>query len=158
MNSQHTPPSFTGKQQGLNAHSQMDQGTINTAVTAASSGSATSSRLNPTSPQSLSHPHSQLFQTPSPESKTLEADEQDQDLNIFVTDLLDQMTNKFEHMGNSILHRIDTMGDRIDNLEKSIGDLMASQNVDGLQQGPGTGVATGDASHNSTSQKGTAEF
>lgn len=50
------------------------------------------------------------------------------------------------------------MGDRIDNLEKSIGDLMASQNVDGLQQGPGAGVATGDASHNSTSQKGTAEF
>mmetsp|Transcript_5764 Transcript_5764/g.8578 ORF Transcript_5764/g.8578 Transcript_5764/m.8578 type:complete len:116 (-) Transcript_5764:221-568(-) len=33
-------------------------------------------------------------------------------------------TNKFENMGKSILNRIDDMGDRIDNLEKSIGELM----------------------------------
>jgi len=67
------------------------------------------------------------------------------------------MTNKFEHMGNSILDRIDTMGDRIDNLEKSIGDLMASQGVEGLHRDVGDDTDKG--MHNSLNNNDrTAEF
>merc|ERR1712165_582883 len=47
-----------------------------------------------------------------------------EDLNLFISDLLEQMQSKFENMGNTILGRIDDMGSRIDTLEKSIGDLM----------------------------------
>lgn len=75
------------------------------------------------------------YQHASPETKSSEQEEQE--LNIFVSDLLDQMTNKFEHMGTSILHRIEDMGDRIDNLEKSIGDLMDSQGIVGLNSNVG---------------------
>lgn len=53
----------------------------------------------------------------------------EEDLDLFVSDLLDQMTGKFENMGKSILGRINDMGDRIDNLEESIGDLLNSQGI-----------------------------
>jgi len=60
--------------------------------------------------------------------------EHEQDLNLFVSDLLDQMTSKFEHMGKSILSRIDDMGDRIDTLEQSITDLLDVQGVERFDQ------------------------
>lgn len=60
---------------------------------------------------------------------------EEEDLNIFVSDLLEQMTCKFENIGSSIMGRIDDMGDRIDQLEHSIGDLLVSQ---GLGEDSGT--------------------
>jgi len=61
--------------------------------------------------------------------------EEEEDLNIFVSDLLEQMTCKFENIGSSIMGRIDDMGDRIDQMEHSIGDLLVSQ---GLGEDSGT--------------------
>jgi len=49
---------------------------------------------------------------------------EEQDLAVFVQNLLEQMQSKFEQMSDSIIQRIDEMGTRIDELEKSIGDLM----------------------------------
>ena len=51
-------------------------------------------------------------------------EEEEIDLNIFVSDLLDQMTNRFDNVSKSILNRIDAMGDRIDDLEKNINELV----------------------------------
>lgn len=53
-----------------------------------------------------------------------------QDLTLFVQDLLEQMQSKFDHMGDSLLGRIDDMGSRIDELEKSIADLMDQAGVE----------------------------
>jgi heat shock factor-binding protein 1 len=47
------------------------------------------------------------------------------DLTIFVQNLLEQMQQRFNQMSSTIISRIDDMGGRIDELEKSIGDLMA---------------------------------
>lgn len=51
-------------------------------------------------------------------------DSHPEDLNLFISDLLEQMQSKFDNMGNTILGRIDDMGSRIDSLEKSIGGMM----------------------------------
>ncbi|GFH50384.1 hypothetical protein CTEN210_06860 [Chaetoceros tenuissimus] len=51
-------------------------------------------------------------------------EEEEIDLNIFVSDLLDQMTSRFDTVSKSILNRIDAMGDRIDDLEKNINELV----------------------------------
>ena len=48
-----------------------------------------------------------------------------QDLTIFVQNLLKEMQGRFQHMSDAIIGRIDDMGTRIDDLEKSVGDLMA---------------------------------
>ena len=53
-----------------------------------------------------------------------------QDLTIFVQNLLEQMQNRFNQMSTSIIGRIDEMGNRIDDLEKSIGELMAQAGID----------------------------
>uniref|UniRef100_A0A7S4SCG2 Heat shock factor-binding protein 1-like n=1 Tax=Ditylum brightwellii TaxID=49249 RepID=A0A7S4SCG2_9STRA len=53
-----------------------------------------------------------------------------QDLSVFVEDLLEQMQKRFSHMGDSIIGRIDEMGDRIEDLEKSVSDLMERAGVD----------------------------
>ena len=47
-----------------------------------------------------------------------------QDLTVFVQNLLGQMQSRFQQMSEAIITRIDDMGGRIDDLEKSIGDLM----------------------------------
>lgn len=47
-----------------------------------------------------------------------------EELTAFVQNLLQQMQGRFEEMSGNIITRIDDMGVRIDNLEKSIGDLM----------------------------------
>ena len=46
------------------------------------------------------------------------------DLTLFVQNLLEQMQGRFNTMSSSIISRIDEMGNRIDDLEKSIGELM----------------------------------
>ncbi|KAI9910026.1 hypothetical protein PsorP6_011203 [Peronosclerospora sorghi] len=47
-----------------------------------------------------------------------------QDLTVFVQSLLEQMQARFTHLSDAIIGRIDEMGARIDELEKSIGDLI----------------------------------
>lgn len=59
-----------------------------------------------------------------------EVPENAQDLTIFVQNLLEQMQQRFNQMSTSIIGRIDEMGNRIDDLEKSIGDLMQQAGVD----------------------------
>jgi len=60
------------------------------------------------------------------------ADEQHQDLTLFVQNLLKEMQVRFQSMSDGIVNRIDDMGYRIDDLERSINDLM--QEV-GLEEG-----------------------
>ena len=47
-----------------------------------------------------------------------------------IENLLVQMQSKFEEMSNSILSRVDTMGDRIDDLEKNISKLLEDSNAE----------------------------
>eukprot|EP01036_Dinobryon_divergens_P034094 gene34094-44051_t len=60
-----------------------------------------------------------------------EVPENAQDLTIFVQNLLEQMQQRFNQMSSSIIGRIDEMGNRIDDLEKSISDLMQQAGIDG---------------------------
>ncbi|KAJ8601885.1 hypothetical protein CTAYLR_002641 [Chrysophaeum taylorii] len=53
-----------------------------------------------------------------------------QDLTLFVKNLLEQMQQRFETMSEQIVGRIDEMGNRIDDLEKSIAELMEQAGVD----------------------------
>jgi len=53
-----------------------------------------------------------------------------QDLTVFVQTLLQQMQSRFEQMSESIIGRIDEMGNRIDELEKSIADLMSQAGIE----------------------------
>mmetsp|Transcript_15393 Transcript_15393/g.21067 ORF Transcript_15393/g.21067 Transcript_15393/m.21067 type:complete len:80 (-) Transcript_15393:156-395(-) len=53
-----------------------------------------------------------------------------QDLTIFVQNLLEQMQQRFNQMSTSIIGRIDEMGNRIDDLERSIADLMQQAGID----------------------------
>jgi len=46
-----------------------------------------------------------------------------EDLTAFVKNLLEQMQSRFQTMSQSIITKIDEMGSRIDDLEKSIEDL-----------------------------------
>eukprot|EP00238_Polyblepharides_amylifera_P012461 CAMPEP_0196582368 /NCGR_PEP_ID=MMETSP1081-20130531/38680_1 /TAXON_ID=36882 /ORGANISM="Pyramimonas amylifera, Strain CCMP720" /LENGTH=78 /DNA_ID=CAMNT_0041902909 /DNA_START=126 /DNA_END=362 /DNA_ORIENTATION=- len=52
------------------------------------------------------------------------------DLTAFVQNLLQQMQGRFQTMSDSIIGRIDEMGHRIDDLEKSIGELIQQAGVD----------------------------
>lgn len=51
-------------------------------------------------------------------------DDQNQDLTLFVQNLLKEMQGRFQTMSDSIINRIDDMGARIDDLEKSISELI----------------------------------
>ncbi|XP_038996447.1 heat shock factor-binding protein-like isoform X2 [Hibiscus syriacus] len=53
------------------------------------------------------------------------------DMSIFVRDLLQQMQTRFQTMSDSIIAKIDEMGDRINELENSVNDLKAEIGVDG---------------------------
>ncbi|XP_039056465.1 heat shock factor-binding protein-like [Hibiscus syriacus] len=53
------------------------------------------------------------------------------DMSIFVQDLLQQMQTRFQTMSDSIIAKIDEMGDRRNKLENSINDLKAEMGVDG---------------------------
>jgi heat shock factor-binding protein 1 len=49
--------------------------------------------------------------------------------------MLNQMQNRFQSMSDNIINRIDEMGTRIDDLEKSIADLVnEAQNDPEIQQ------------------------
>jgi len=52
------------------------------------------------------------------------------ELTAFVQNLLQQMELRFQEMSDSIVGRIDEMGARIDELEKSIGDLIEQTEVE----------------------------
>mmetsp|Transcript_12785 Transcript_12785/g.19239 ORF Transcript_12785/g.19239 Transcript_12785/m.19239 type:complete len:95 (+) Transcript_12785:137-421(+) len=47
-----------------------------------------------------------------------------EDLDIFVKELMDNMQTRFNRLSDTIVGRIDDMGSKIDELEKSINDLM----------------------------------
>ena len=53
-----------------------------------------------------------------------------EDLTVFVQNLLQQMQGRFATMSDAIIGRIDEMGDRIDELETSIGELMAQAGIE----------------------------
>tara|TARA_B110001452_G_C15140794_1_gene397206 strand:+ start:182 stop:478 length:297 start_codon:yes stop_codon:yes gene_type:complete len=53
-----------------------------------------------------------------------------QDLTVFVQNLLQQMQGRFATMSDAIIGRIDDMGHRIDELENSIGELMAQAGIE----------------------------
>lgn len=61
-----------------------------------------------------------------------------QDLTIFVKNLLEQMQQRFETMSEQIVGRIDEMGNRIDDLEKSIAELMEQAGVDPVEANANT--------------------
>jgi heat shock factor-binding protein 1 len=53
-----------------------------------------------------------------------------QELTAFVQNLLQQMQTRFQEMSDAIITRIDEMGARIDDLEKSIAELMQQAGVE----------------------------
>ena len=55
------------------------------------------------------------------------------DLTAFVQTLLDQMQTRFSQMSDQIITKIDDMGARVDELEKSISVLMDQTSVEGLE-------------------------
>lgn len=65
-----------------------------------------------------------------------------QELTAFVQNLLQQMQTRFQEMSDAIITRIDEMGARIDDLEKSIAELMQQAGVeDGDAASPAGGAA-----------------
>jgi len=54
---------------------------------------------------------------------------------VIMQNLLEDMTKHFDQMGQTILGRIDNMGSRIDDMERTIGDLMGQA---GLEPSIGT--------------------
>eukprot|EP00892_Ulva_mutabilis_P000916 jgi/Ulvmu1/10825/UM069_0062.1 len=57
------------------------------------------------------------------------------DLATFVQNLLEQMQARFQGMSENILARIDEMGGRLDELEKSISDLVQQAGVESSPSG-----------------------
>ncbi|PSS01500.1 Heat shock factor-binding protein, partial [Actinidia chinensis var. chinensis] len=53
------------------------------------------------------------------------------DMTVFVQNLLQQMQSRFQTMSESIISKIDEMGNRIDNLEQSINELRAEMGQEG---------------------------
>mmetsp|Transcript_54281 Transcript_54281/g.129367 ORF Transcript_54281/g.129367 Transcript_54281/m.129367 type:complete len:89 (-) Transcript_54281:198-464(-) len=70
-------------------------------------------------------------------------EEQHQDLTLFVQNLLKEMTGRFSTMSDSIINRIDDVGARIDDLEKSIGELIQEAGVEGEAASAGAAGAAG---------------
>jgi heat shock factor-binding protein 1 len=60
-----------------------------------------------------------------------------QELTVFVQNLLQQMQTRFQEMSDAIINRIDEMGGRIDDLEKSIAELMQQAGIEEGDAGPG---------------------
>ena len=54
-----------------------------------------------------------------------------QDLTVFVQQILQDMQGKFQNMSDGIITRIDDMGERIDDLERNIAEILAQAGVDG---------------------------
>ncbi|XP_055815179.1 heat shock factor-binding protein-like [Solanum dulcamara] len=54
------------------------------------------------------------------------------DMTVFVQNLLQQMQTRFQTMSESIISKIDDMGNRIDELEQSINDLRIEMGQEGF--------------------------
>ena len=54
-----------------------------------------------------------------------------QDLTVFVQQILQDMQGKFQNMSDGIITRINDMGERIDDLERNIAEILAQAGVDG---------------------------
>ncbi|XXQ35860.1 Heat shock factor binding protein 1 [Plasmodiophora brassicae] len=79
-----------------------------------------------------------------------EASADEENLTVFVQNLLQQMQSRFQQMSDTIVSRIDEMGGRIDDLERSIGDLMAQA---GIADDREHAAAIGDARPATTTPK-----
>ncbi|XP_044484945.1 heat shock factor-binding protein-like [Mangifera indica] len=53
------------------------------------------------------------------------------DMTAFVQNLLQQMQSRFQTMSESIIMKIDEMGNRISELEQSINDLRSEMGIEG---------------------------
>ncbi|XP_057806036.1 heat shock factor-binding protein-like [Salvia miltiorrhiza] len=58
------------------------------------------------------------------------------DMTAFVQNLLQQMQTRFQTMSESIISKIDEMGNRVDELEQSINDLRTEMGQDGGAPSP----------------------
>ncbi|XP_019175312.1 PREDICTED: heat shock factor-binding protein 1-like isoform X2 [Ipomoea nil] len=63
-------------------------------------------------------------------------------MTVFVQNLLQQMQTRFQAMSESIISKIDEMGNRVDELEQSINDLRAEMGQDAPS--PSAGMKTRD--------------
>ena len=54
-----------------------------------------------------------------------------QELTVFVQQILQDMQGKFQNMSDGIVGRMENMGERIDDLEKNIAEILAQAGVDG---------------------------
>jgi heat shock factor-binding protein 1 len=66
----------------------------------------------------------------TPKAPAAAAPQGTQELTIFVQNLLQQMQGRFQEMSDSIIGRIDEMGSRIDDLEKSVSELMQQAGIE----------------------------
>lgn len=53
-----------------------------------------------------------------------------QDLSSYVKHVLDEMQGKFKSMSDGTVNRIEEMGNRIEDLEKSVAELLAQAGMD----------------------------
>mmetsp|Transcript_29282 Transcript_29282/g.46022 ORF Transcript_29282/g.46022 Transcript_29282/m.46022 type:complete len:82 (+) Transcript_29282:189-434(+) len=53
-----------------------------------------------------------------------------EDLDNFVKELMDNMQTRFNRLSDNILDRVDTMGSKIDQLEKSINELIDEAGIE----------------------------
>ncbi|KAL7485472.1 hypothetical protein ACHAW6_011083, partial [Cyclotella cf. meneghiniana] len=56
--------------------------------------------------------------------------ESPEDLDVFVKELMDNMQTRFSRLSDTILGRIDDMGSKIDDLEKTISELMDQAGIE----------------------------
>eukprot|EP00934_Nitzschia_sp_Nitz4_P008203 Nitzschia sp. Nitz4//scaffold158_size52425//17342//17786//NITZ4_006856-RA/size52425-snap-gene-0.1-mRNA-1//-1//CDS//3329537504//8193//frame0 len=82
-------------------------------------------------------------------------DKRTQDVTLFVRDMLNEMESEFTEAGASMLGRMDEVGKKLDDLERSISDLMTDA---GLEKNPATTTpiaAASQATPQSTPAKST---
>mmetsp|Transcript_28587 Transcript_28587/g.40828 ORF Transcript_28587/g.40828 Transcript_28587/m.40828 type:complete len:95 (-) Transcript_28587:247-531(-) len=77
-----------------------------------------------------------------------------EDLDNFVKELMDNMQTRFNRLSDNILDRVDTMGSKIDQLEKSINELIDEA---GIETSNG-GAKKGDAGKKSGREMDSAEL
>eukprot|EP00919_Chromeraceae_sp_WS-2016_P036820 GHVR01087502.1.p1 GENE.GHVR01087502.1~~GHVR01087502.1.p1 ORF type:complete len:102 (+),score=40.39 GHVR01087502.1:60-365(+) len=84
-----------------------------------------------------------MASTENPKGGGTAADPNVADVSAFVQNLLREMQTRFQTMSDSIINRIDDMGTRINDLEKSIGDLMHQGGGDDYPSSAGAGGGGG---------------
>ena len=73
-----------------------------------------------------------------------------EDLTVFVQSLLEQMSGRFEQMSDAIVGRLNDMGNRIDELETSIGALMTQAGLEEESQQTTQQKSSGDTTPTTT--------